>query len=219
SGFLPITHQGTIINPNAPNPIPDLYPAVKTPYITAESERDGMALLEKMNREHLASHEGDSRLEARIASYELAAKMQLSAPGALDIAGETDATRTLYGLDDKVTEDFGRRCLMARRLLERGVRFVQVWSGAGGPKNNWDNHASIEKELPPMAAATDKPIAGLLKDLKARGLIDDTLVIWSTEFGRMPFTQGATGRDHNGGAFVSWLAGAGVRGGVSCGET
>ena len=219
SGFLPITHQGTIINPNAPNPIPDLYPAVKTPYITAESERDGMALLEKMNREHLATHEGDSRLEARIASYELAAKMQLSAPGALDIAGETDATRKLYGLDEKVTEDFGKRCLMARRLLERGVRFVQVWSGAGGPKNNWDNHASIEKELPPMAAATDKPIAALLKDLKTRGLLEDTLVVWSTEFGRMPFAQDSTGRDHNGGTFVNWLSGAGVKAGVAHGQS
>ena len=108
---------------------------------------------------------------------------------------------------------------MARRLIERGVRFVQVWSGAGGPKNNWDNHNNIATELPPMAAATDKPIAGLLRDLKARGLLDDTIVIWTTEFGRMPFTQENTGRDHNGGTFVTWLAGAGIRGGVSYGAS
>jgi uncharacterized protein (DUF1501 family) len=145
--------------------------------------------------------------------------MQLSAPEAFDVAGETDATRKLYGLDDKVTEDFGRRCLTARRLVERGVRFVQIWSGAGGPTNNWDNHASIAKELPPMCAATDKPVAALLKDLKARGLLEDTLVLWSTEFGRMPFSQGGDGRDHNGGTFVSWMAGAGVKGGVAYGQS
>jgi hypothetical protein len=145
--------------------------------------------------------------------------MQLSAPEVLDLSNETAATKSNYGLDEKVTEDFGRRCLIARRLVERGVRFVQVWSGAAGPTNNWDNHASIEKELPPMAAATDKPTAGLLRDLKSRGLLDDTLLIWTTEFGRHPFSQGSTGRDHNGGTFVTWLAGAGVRAGASYGES
>jgi hypothetical protein len=172
-----------------------------------------------MNRDHLERWPGDPRLEGRIAAYELAAKLQLSAPGVLDIADESDATKKLYGLDEKPSEEFGRRCLIARRMLERGVRFVQVWSGAGGPTNNWDNHADIPKELPPMSAATDKPIAALLKDLKARGMFEDTLIVWSTEFGRMPFTQGATGRDHNGGTFVSWLAGAGIKGGVSHGES
>ena len=219
SGFLPVTHQGTIINPSASAPIADLHAPASAKYITPEAERDGRALLEKLNRTHLALNPGDSRLEARIQAYELAAKMQLSAPEAFDLAGETEVTRKLYGLDDKVTEDFGRRCLTARRLIERGVRFVQIWSGAAGPTNNWDNHASIPKELPPMCAATDKPTAALLKDLKARGLLDDTLLLWSTEFGRMPFSQGSDGRDHNGGTFVSWMAGAGVKGGAAFGES
>ena len=219
SGFLPVTHQGTIINAGSATPIPDLFPPSDAKNLTPESERDGLALLNKLNREHLAAHEGDTRLSARIESYELAARMQLSAPEALDLSAESAATKTLYGIDEKVTEDFGRRCLMGRRLLERGVRFVQIWSGAGGPKNNWDNHADILKELPPMAAATDKPTAGLLKDLKARGMLDDTLIIWSTEFGRMPFAQDSMGRDHNGGTFVSWLAGAGVKAGAAYGNS
>jgi hypothetical protein len=219
SGFLPVTHQGTIIKPSAPNPISDLFPPSAAKYITPESERDGLALLNKLNHRHLEQWPGDSRLDARIASYELAAKLQLSAPDVLDLAGESDATKKLYGLDEKVTEDFGRSCLLARRMLERGVRFVQVWSGQGGPTGNWDNHANIEKELPPMTSATDKPVAGLLRDLKSRGLLEDTLVVWSTEFGRMPFSQGGTGRDHNGGTFVSWLAGAGIKGGVAYGES
>ncbi len=165
----------------------------------------GRAVLERLNRRHAAQNEGDSRLESRIAAYELAARMQQTAPEALDLAGESAATRALYGLDDPTTADFGRRCLLARRLLERGMRFVQVWSGAGGPKNNWDNHSDIVSELRPMARSVDRPTAGLLTDLKARGLLDDTLVVWSTEFGRQPFTQGATGRDHNGGTSVAWL--------------
>ena len=146
--------------------------------------------------------------------------MQLGAPAALDLTSESAATRRLYGLDEEaVTADFGRRCLMARRLLERGVRFVQVWSGPNGAKNNWDNHTNIHTELPFIARSVDGPIAGLLYDLKSRGLLEDTLVIWTTEFGRMPFTQGATGRDHNGGTFVSWIAGAGVKGGIACGRS
>ena len=172
-----------------------------------------------MNRQYDQENPGDSRLDARIASYELAAKMQLSAPEVMDISSETAETRTLYGLDNPITAEFGRRCLIARRMIERGVRFVQVWSGAGGPTKNWDNHSSIIKEMPPMAAAVDKPAAALLHDLKRRGMFDDTLLVWSTEFGRMPFSQGGEGRDHNGGTFVSWLAGAGVRGGVSFGES
>lgn len=219
SGFLPVAHQGTIINASAPTPINDLFPPASAKFIKPESEKATLDLLRHMNRDHLERWPGDSRLEGRIAAYELAAKLQLSAPGVLDIGDESEATKRLYGLDDKTTEEFGRRCLIARRMLERGVRFVQLWSGAGGPTNNWDNHADIPKELPPMAAATDKPIAGLLKDLKARGMFDDTLVVWSTEFGRMPFTQGATGRDHNGGTFVSWLAGAGIKGGIAHGES
>jgi hypothetical protein len=219
SGFLPVAHQGTIINASAPTPINDLFPPASAKFIKPESEKATLDLLRHMNRDHLERWPGDSRLEGRIAAYELAAKLQLSAPGVLDIGDESEATKKLYGLDDKTTEEFGRRCLIARRMLERGVRFVQLWSGAGGPTNNWDNHANIRRELPPMAAATDKPIAALLKDLKARGMFDDTLIVWSTEFGRMPFTQGATGRDHNGGTFVSWLAGAGIKGGVAHGES
>ena len=219
SGFLPVVHQGTIIKPSAPEPISDLFPPKSAKYITAASEQDGRVLLEKMNRKYLEDWRGDSRLDARVSSYELAAKMQLSAPDVLDLRGESEATRKLYGLDDKPTQEFGRSCLIARRMIERGVRFVQVWSGMGGPTGNWDNHANIEKELPPMAAATDKPVAALVKDMKARGLLDDTLLIWSTEFGRMPFSQGSTGRDHNGGTFVSWLAGAGVKPGVAYGES
>ncbi len=219
SGFLPMTHQGVILDAASPTPIPDLFPSRPPKSLTPEAEREGLSELGKMNRRHADTHPGDSRLEARISSYELAARMQLSAPDAVDLSRETNATRRLYGLDDPITEDYGRRCLLARRLLERGVRFVQVWSGAGGPKNNWDNHSDIHNELPAIARTVDGPTTALLRDLKARGLLDDTLVVWSTEFGRMPFTQGATGRDHNGGTFVSWMAGAGIKGGVSVGQS
>ncbi len=219
SGFLPQAHAGTVIRPTSPTPIADLFPPKTAHAITSASEADGLKLLDALNHDHLTANPGDSRLEARIASYELAAKMQLSAPEALDLSKESDRIHRLYGTDDAVTADFGRNCLTARRLLERGVRFVQVWSGMGGPSKNWDNHTDIHKELPFIAASVDRPIAALLRDLKARGMFEDTLVIWTTEFGRMPFTQGATGRDHNGGTFVSWLAGAGVKGGVTCGES
>ena len=216
-GFLPMTHQGTLLDASSKTPVPDLFPASGS--FPAVAEREGLELLARQNRRHAEAHPGDSRLEARIASYELAARMQTSAPEALDLARESGPTRALYGLDEPASEDFGRRCLLARRLIERGVRFVQVWSGAGGPSNNWDNHANIPAELPAIARSVDRPVAGLLRDLKARGLLDDTLVVWSTEFGRMPFTQGATGRDHNGGTSVAWLAGAGVKGGVAHGRS
>jgi len=219
AGFLPMTHQGTTIDTAAPRPIPDLFAPASAGYITAARERAGLEQLARMNRRHAALNEGDSRLESRIASYELAARMQQSAPEALDLARETPSTRRIYGLDDPVTADFGRRCLLARRLVERGVRFVQVWSGAQGASNNWDNHSNVSTELPAIARTVDRPIAALLRDLKSRGLFEDTLVVWSTEFGRMPFTQGATGRDHNGGTAVSWLAGAGIRGGFAHGES
>jgi hypothetical protein len=219
AGFLPVKHQGTIIRPNLPNPIADLFPPKSAPFITAESERDGQALLAEANRAYEREWQGDSRLDARIASYALAARMQLTAPAALDLSQETVATRKLYGLDQKPTEGFGRNCLIARRLLERGVRFVQVWSGAAGATDNWDNHGDIKTQLPPMALATDQPCAALVKDLKARGLFEDTLIVWTTEFGRMPFSQGTAGRDHNAGTFVSWLAGAGVKAGVAYGES
>ncbi len=219
SGFLPQSHQGVILDASAPRPIPDLFPPSSAAFLTTASERDGRAVLERLNRRHAADNAGDSRLESRIAAYELAARMQRTAPEALDLAGETPATRALYGVENPTTSDYGRRCLLARRLLERGVRFVQVWSGAGGAANNWDNHNDIPNQLPPMAQSVDRPIAALLRDLKARGLMEDTLVVFSTEFGRQPFTQGATGRDHNGGTSIAWLAGAGIKGGVAHGES
>jgi hypothetical protein len=219
SAFLPMAHQGVVLNSAAPEPIANLRPPSSAKQITAQSEADGLALLKELNEAHRERNPGDSRLDARIASYELAAKMQLSAPEALDLSKETKATHDLYGVDDKETADFGRNCLIARRLLERGVRFVQVWSGAGGPSKNWDNHNDIPKELPYIAGQVDRPSAGLLKDLKSRGMLDDTLLIWTTEFGRMPFTQGATGRDHNGGTFVTWLAGGGVKAGTAHGAS
>ena len=218
-GFLPAAHQGTILNTSLPEPIADLKAPASATFITPAADRDGRNLLQKLNREHLAANEGDSRLEARIRAYELAAKMQLSAPEAFDLGSETEATQSAYGIQEKPTADFGKRCLLARRLLERGVRFVQVWSGAGGPSNNWDNHGSIVNELPPMCLSIDQPIAALLTDLQQRGLLDDTLVLWNTEFGRMPFSQGSDGRDHNGGTFVGWMAGAGVKGGATYGES
>lgn len=219
SGFLPAQHAGTVLRVNNPNPIASLFPPRNVGEITAESERDGQAVLREMNREHLQRTPGDSRMEARIASYELAARLQASAPEALDVARETAATRRLYGLEQQPTGAFARSCLTARRLIERGVRFVQVWSGQGGPTGNWDNHASIIRELPPMAQQVDQPIAALLHDLKQRGLFEDTLVIFSTEFGRHPFSQGAEGRDHNGGTSIAWLAGAGIKPGASQGES
>ena len=219
AGFLPAKHQGTIIAASAKTPIPDLFSREKFSFVTKEADRDGLDLLNKFNSSHLQENLADSRLEARIASYELAAKMQLSAPEAFDLGKESDLTKNSYGLDKPVTEDFGKRCLLARRLVERGVRFVQVWSGPQGAVNNWDNHASIEKELPPMAVSVDQPIAALINDLKSRGLFEDTLLVWSTEFGRTPFAQGSVGRDHNGGTFVTWLAGAGIKPGVAHGRS
>ena len=219
AGFLPAKHQGTVINAGANPPVPDLFARGKHAFAAGKADRDTMALLQKVNRRHAAVHPGDSRLEARIAASELAARMQLSAPEAFDISRESELTRRLYGLDNKVTEDFGRRCLLARRLVERGTRIVQVWSGPQGATQNWDNHANILTELPPIAASVDQPIAALLGDLKARGLLDDTLVIWTTEFGRTPFAQNGVGRDHNGGTFVSWLAGAGIQPGVAHGRS
>src|SRR5262249_57213516 len=142
---------------------------------------------------------GDSRLDARIASYELAAKLQLSAPEVLNISGESDTTKKVYGLDEKITEDFGQRCLIARRLLQRGVRFVQLWSGAdnGFPRRNWDSHEDLARDHLDMATSLDRPAAAHIKDLKRLGMLDDTIVLWTTEFGRMPCSQRRKGRDHH----------------------
>ncbi len=221
AGFLPAVHQGTMIRVGKPNPIYDLFPPDTASFINADSERDTQTVLKQLNTAHRNIREGDSRLDARIAAYEMAAKLQLSAPGVLDLSGETAATKQLYGMDRPHTQDFGSRCLVARRLLERGVRFVQVWSGAdnGFPRRNWDSHEDLGKDHLDMARGMDQPAAALIKDLKARGLLEDTLVLWTTEFGRMPCSQGGKGRDHNPFGFTNWLAGGGIKGGVSYGST
>ena len=219
SGFLPANHQGTVINAAAAQPITHLHPPAAAKHITPASRADGLALLREMNAAHAAERPDDSRLTARMECYELAARLQLAAPELLELAGETEATKKLYGLEQPETADFGKRCLLARRMVERGVRFVQVWSGQGGGSDNWDNHTDIARELTVATRRMDQPAAALLMDLKARGLLDDTLLVWTTEFGRMPFSQGSVGRDHNGGTFVSWLAGGGVKPGSAHGES
>ena len=220
AGFLPASHQGTVIDPSAPSPIPDLAPPSSAKFVTPAASNDGLELLKAMNGKYAAERPGDSRLTARVESYELAAKMQLAAPVVFDLSRETKATHAAYGTDRAGADGgFARNVLLARRMAERGVRFVQVWSGAGGPKDNWDNHGSIPKELPPIARQIDQPVAALLADLKSSGLAKDTLVVLTTEFGRMPVTQSGEGRDHNGGTSVSWLAGAGVKGGTAHGTS
>lgn len=219
AGFLPADHQATVIDAGSGPSVPDLFPSERFSFATPEADGAGLELLQKLNRQHAIDRPNDSRLEARIRSYELAAKMQLSAPAVFDLTSETQTTHAAYGTDNSITQDFGRRCLLARRLVERGTRFVQVWSGPQGATDNWDNHGSIPKELPPIAASVDKPIAALIDDLKARGLFADTLLIWTTEFGRTPFAQGSDGRDHNGGSFVTWMAGAGINAGAAHGRS
>lgn len=219
AGFLPAMHQGTVIQAQQPNPVSDLFPGNSFDFANPAASRDGLELLRRMNENHERPRVDDSRLESRIRSYELAAKMQLSAPEAFDLSRETKATHRAYGTDKPVTQDFGKRCLLARRLCERGTRFVQVWSGPQGATGNWDNHGSIPNELPPIAESVDQPIGALIGDLKARGLFDDTLLIWTTEFGRTPFAQGGEGRDHNGGTFVTWMAGAGIKAGTAYGKS
>ena len=221
AGFLPAAHQGTMIRVGKPNPIFDLFPPASAACVTPESETQGRDLLAQLNRDYAVGRPGDSRLDARIASYEMAARLQVSAPEVMDLSGESEATKQLYGLDNKVTEDFGLRCLMARRLLERGVRFVQVWSGAdnGFPRRNWDSHEDLARDHLDMGTSMDRPAAALIKDLKARGLLEDTVVLWTTEFGRMPCSQGSKGRDHNPFTFTNWLAGGGIRGGVTYGQS
>lgn len=221
AGFLPAAHQGTLIRPSAENPIADLFPPEDAAFVTSASDAAGLALLEETNRDFSAERPGDTQLEARIAAYELAARLQLSAPEVLDIAQETQATRDLYGVDDPTTADFGRNCLIARRLLERGVRFIQLWSGAdnGFPRRNWDSHEDIARDHGEMGRSMDRGASALLIDLAARGLLDETIVLWTTEFGRMPCSQGTLGRDHNPFTFTNWLAGGGIRGGVTYGAS
>jgi len=232
AAFLPADHSGSPLYPGASEPIADLFPAAND-YITKDAEASGRALLRDLNRAHASARPGDRRREARIRSYELAAKMQLAAPEALDISREPAHVLKLYGLDNvppsfskeinpvEETVAFGRKCLVARRLLERGVRFVQVWSGNDNshPRRNWDSHEDLSRDHGPLARGMAKGAAALIADLKQRGLLADTLVIWMTEFGRLPSSQGGKGRDHNPHCFTTWLAGGGVKGGISYGPS
>jgi hypothetical protein len=220
AGFLPAQHQATVIQPGAPEPIPNLFPPAGAGLSTGRDAAD-RDLITELNRQHLEGRSGDSRLEARIRAYELAARLQVAGPEVLDLSGESKATREAYGVDDPSTASFGRRCLIARRLLERGVRFVQVWSGAdnGFPRRNWDSHEDLERDHGAMGRSMDGPAAALIQDLKRLGLLDDTIVHWTTEFGRMPCSQGSLGRDHNPFGFTNWLAGGGIKGGITYGAT
>ena len=231
SAFLPTHTQGTTIFPQRENPIPDLHP--KAAFVTPASHRAGIDLINQLNAGYAETRPGDDRLEARIQTYELAARLQLSATEALDIAKEPDHVLKLYGLErepkqypktinpPEETEYFGRKCLIARRLIERGVRFVQIWSGNDNsfPRRNWDSHEDIERDHGPLARGMARGAAGLIRDLKQRGLLEDTIIHWTTEFGRMPSTQGSKGRDHNPYVFTNWLCGGGIRGGVTAGQS
>ncbi|MEP6670133.1 MAG: DUF1501 domain-containing protein [Chthoniobacter sp.] len=233
SAFLPSQHSGTIIYPGAPTPIADLFPHKSGSYITQDAERAAQQLMADLNREHAATREGDQRLEARIRSYELAAKMQLAAPEALDLKAEPEHVQKLYGLDrgpqtwskdinaEEETFYFSQKCLAARRLLERGVRFVQVWSGNdnGFPRRNWDSHEDVRRDHGPLAHGMARGCAAFIQDLKQRGMLEDTIILWTTEFGRMPSSQGGKGRDHNPYVFTNWLCGGGIKGGTTCGES
>jgi hypothetical protein len=217
SGYMPAAYQGVVIRADK-TPIHNLE---RPAGITLEAQRDLLDRLREKNEEHLESRADNTELAARIASYELAYKMQQHAPEAVDFGKETPETLALYGIDGSRTEDFGRKCLLARRLVERGVRFIQIYSGGAHNDDNWDAHSDMVKNHSKHAGDTDKPIAGLLKDLKRRGLLDSTLIVWGGEFGRQPtaeYAQG-TGRDHNAYGFTMWLAGGGIKGGVSVGET
>ena len=218
SGYLPATYQGTVFRSQG-DPILDLRPP--SDLLAPEQQRARLDHLARLNEEHAKRHPGSSELAARIASYELAYRMQGCAPEAVDVSQETEETKRLYGMDDPMTEPFGRQCLLARRLVERGVRFVQLYSGALRQQNidTWDAHANLVENHTLHAAEVDRPIAGLLKDLKRTGLLDDTLVVWHSEFGRMPISQRGLGRDHNPHAMTAWMAGAGIRGGQSVGAT
>ena len=214
SGWMPPLFQGTVLRPKEPR-ILNLDPP---PHLRGEMQRQNLDLLARLNQQHLSRHPGEADLEARIASYELAASMQTAAKEALDISQETEATHKLYGLDQNETREYGTRCLIARRLIERGVRFVQLFLG-GQP---WDNHQGIKANLPAIARRTDQPCAALVQDLKQRGLLSTTLVHWGGEIGRLPVVEGSgdtVGRDHNGQGFTNWFAGGGIKAGMTYGET
>jgi hypothetical protein len=216
-GFMPSTFAGTLFRPVG-DPILDL----RGPsYIDSRVQREQLDLLAKINQEHLDARPGGQDLAARINSYELAFRMQAEAPEAVDLSQETPATLEMYGIGKSPTDEYGRNCLVARRLIERGVRFVQLYSGGGHLEETWDAHKSIELNHGQHAGEVDQPIAALLGDLEERGLLDETLVVWGGEFGRMPFSEGKgePGRNHNPYGFSMWLAGGGVKGGMAYGET
>jgi hypothetical protein len=213
AGFLPAAYQGTFVS-DLRNPIRNL----KNDRVSPGRQRRDLDALRRLNDLHHEDRAEDSRLSARIESFELAYRMQSQAPDAFDLAGETEATKRVYGLDQEATAVFGRQCLLARRMVERGVRFVQLYHTTGGFQP-WDQHADLKGGHAGNALATDRPIAGLLRDLEARGLLDETLVIWGGEFGRTPTAQGSDGRDHHPYGFTMWLAGGGVRGGMAHGAT
>ena len=216
NGWLPSLFQGTVVRAKEPR-IFNLNPALKW---RGKPQQAYLEFLDDLNRDHLLRHPGENDLEARIMGYELAAQMQTAATEALDLSSETEATKKLYGIDQKETREYGTRCLIARRLVERGVRFVQLFLN-GQP---WDNHNGIRRNLPNICRRTDIPSAALVKDLKQRGLLDSTIVHWGGEIGRLPVTEnngapGSAGRDHNGQGFSCWLAGGGIRGGMTFGQT
>ena len=217
SGYMPATYQATVMRSRG-KPILDLAPPGG---VSPEMQREMLDSLGAYNREHYRARGDNSNLAARIASYELAFRMQRHAPEAVDLSRENPRTLALYGMDRKETEVFGRQCLLARRLVERGVRFIQIYSGGNHGDANWDAHGDLKSNHDLHAGETDKPIAGLLKDLKQRGLLDETLVVWGGEFGRQPTAEyeKGTGRDHNAYGFTMWLAGGGIKGGVSVGRT
>ncbi len=233
AAFLPAQNSGTLIYPGQPEPIADLFPHRSGTFITQKGERESHALMAELNREYASTREGDARLEGRIRSYELAAKMQLAAPEALDLSSEPEYILKMYGLEggprkwdieinvEEETFYFGQKCLAARRLLEKGVRFIQVWSGNdnGHPRRNWDSHEDVQRDQGPLGLGMARGCAALIQDLKQRGMLDDTLILWTTEFGRMPSTQGGKGRDHNPFVFTNWLCGGGIKGGVTHGES
>jgi hypothetical protein len=212
SGFLPATFQGTTFRPGA-NPILHLKPAEG---MTTDRQRQLLEFVRRRNEEHLAARDFDTELSARIDSYELAFRMQATAPDLVDLSGESKATLELYGIGEPKTNEFGTRCLLARRMVERGVRFVQLYAG---DTNGWDAHKDVLSNHGQYCGATDLPVAGLLRDLRQRGLLDETLVIWGGEFGRMPMSEQGTGRDHNPWGYTVWMAGGGVTGGMTYGAT
>lgn len=217
SGFMPATYSGTLFRPVG-DPILDL----KGPeHITAKVQREQLDLLAKINQQHLAQRPGGDELAARIDSYELAYRMQSATPEAVDLSQESAETLKMYGVGQKTTDEYGRNCLIARRLVERGVRFIQLYSGGGHLEETWDAHESIEKNHGQHGAEVDQPISALLTDLDQRGMLDDTLVVWGGEFGRMPLSEGpdAPGRNHNPYGFSMWMAGGGVKGGMNYGAT